>query len=78
MYEDDLKFLVPQEHIWNREIPTEQEIREIEIEKDTLDKPDTVQLIEDPVQRQNIGHEIGRAAKDEILIIYSSANAFHR
>jgi two-component system sensor histidine kinase VicK len=30
------------------------------------------------VQIQNIGHEIGRGAKDEILIIYSSANAFHR
>jgi two-component system, OmpR family, sensor histidine kinase VicK len=30
------------------------------------------------LQIQNIGYEIGRAAKDEILIIYSSANAFHR
>ena len=27
---------------------------------------------------QNIGYDIGRAAKYEILIIYSSANAFHR
>ena len=43
-----------------------------------LDKPDTIQVIQDPVQIQNIGLEIGRAAKDEILIIYSSANAFHR
>jgi len=49
-----------------------------EIERDTLDKPDTVQVIQDPVQIQNIGYEIGRAAKDEILIIYSSPNAFHR
>ena len=83
IYGDDFRFLAPQEqfvsdHFWNRAIPTEQEIREIEIEKDILDKPDTVQVIQDPVQIQNIGYEIGRAAKDEILIIYSSANAFHR
>jgi two-component system, OmpR family, sensor histidine kinase VicK len=75
------KFITPQEqfvsdHFWDRAIPTEQEIREIE--KGTLDKPDTVQVIQDPIQIQNIGYEIVRAAKDEILIIYSSANAFHR
>src|SRR5215831_7995531 len=83
VYGDDFKFLAPQEqfvsdHFWNKAIPTEQEIREIEIEKDTLDKTDTVQVIQDPVQIQNISYEIGRAAKNEMLIIYSSANAFHR
>ena len=41
-YGDDFKFLAPQEqfvsdHFWNRAIPTEQEIKEIEIEKGTLD-----------------------------------------
>ena len=81
---DFKKFLAPQEQFvsdpfWNRAIPTEQEIREIEIEKGTvLDKPDTIQAIQDPVQIQNIGYEIGKAAKDEILIIYSTAKAFHR
>src|SRR5215831_4212231 len=83
VYGDDFKFLAPQEqfvsdHFWNRAIPTEQEIKEIEIEKGTLYKPDTVQVIRDPVQIQNIAYEVGTAAKDEILIIYSSANAFHR
>ena len=83
VYGDDFKLLAPQQqfvsdHFWNRAIPTEQEIKEIEIEKDTLDKPDTVQVIRDPAQIQNIAYEIGTAAKDEILIIYSSANAFHR
>ena len=83
VYGDDFKFLAPQEqfvsdHFWDRAIPTEQEIREIDIEKDTLDKPDTVQVIRDPAQIQDIAYEIGTAAKDEILIIYSSANAFHR
>ena len=81
---DFKKFLAPQEQFvsdpfWNRAIPTEQEIREIEFEKGTvLDKPDTIQAIQDPVQIQNIGYEIGKAAKDEILIIYSSAKAFRR
>src|SRR5215469_7009980 len=83
VYGDDFKFLAPQEqfvsdHFWDRAIRTEQEIREIDIEKDTLDKPDTVQVIRDPAQIQDIAYEIGTAAKDEILIIYSSANAFHR
>ena len=85
VYGNDLKqFLLPQEQFvsdpfWNRAIPTEQEIKEVELEKGTvLDKPDTIQVIQDPVQIQDIGHEIGRAAKDEILIIFSSSNAFHR
>src|SRR5215831_5828783 len=77
------KFVTPQEQFvsddfWDRAIPTEQEIREIEIEKAALDKQDTAQVIHDPVKIQKIGYEIRRAAKDEILIIYSSANAFHR
>jgi len=78
------KFVTPQEqfvsdHFWNIAIPTEQEIREIQIEREAaLDKQDTAQVIHDPVKIQKIGYEIGRAAKDEILIIHSSANAFHR
>lgn len=85
VYGNDFEeFLTPQEQyvsdpFWNMAIPTEQEIREIEIEKGALlDRPDTVQVIQDPVKIQTIGDEIGRTAKDEILLIYSSANAFHR
>ncbi len=78
------KFIAPQEqfvsdHFWNMAIPTEQEIKEIQIEREVAsDKQDTAQVIQDPVKIQNIGYEIGRAANDEILMIYSSANAFHR
>jgi nitrogen-specific signal transduction histidine kinase len=78
------KFITPQEqfvsdHFWNMAIPTEQEIKEIQIEREAaLDKQDTAQVIHDPVKIQNIGYQIGRATKDEILMIYSSANAFHR
>jgi two-component system, OmpR family, sensor histidine kinase VicK len=62
---------------WHRAIPTEQEIREIEKETG-LDKSNTVQLIRDPVKIQKIAFEIGKAARDEILIIFSTANAFYR
>ena len=81
---DFKKFLSPQEQFisdpfWNKAIPTEQELREIEIEKGTvLDKPETIQVIQDPVQILTIGHEITKAAKNEILVIFSSANAFRR
>jgi signal transduction histidine kinase len=85
LYGNDFKkLLAPQEQFvsdpfWNIAIPTEQEIREIEIEKGTVPyKPDTIQVLQDPVQIQTIGHEIAKVAKNEILIMYSSANAFHR
>lgn len=81
---DFKKFLAPQEQFisdpfWNIAIPTEQEIREIEIEKGALlDKPETIRVIKDPVQILTLGYEIAKAAKNEILITYSSSNAFHR
>src|SRR5919108_2117051 len=81
---DFKKFLATQEQFisdpfWNIAIPTEQEIREIEIEKGTLlDKPETIRVIKDPVQILTLGYEIAKAAKNEILITYSSSNAFHR
>src|SRR5215467_7053144 len=77
------KIIIPQEqfvsdHFWNMAIPTEQEIKEIQIEREAALEQDTAKVIHDPIKIQNIGYEIGRAAKDEILMIYSSANAFHR
>jgi signal transduction histidine kinase len=62
---------------WNRAIPTEQEITEIDKETG-LDRQDIVQLIRDPVKIQKIAFEIGERARDEILIIFSTANAFSR
>lgn len=83
IYGNDFKELLEQQQqfisdpFWNRAIPTEQEIREIEKETG-LDKSNTVQLIRDPVKIQKIALEIGKAARDEILIIFSTANAFYR
>jgi two-component system sensor histidine kinase VicK len=62
---------------WDKAIPTEQEIREIDKEK-VLDKPDVIQTIRDPTEILKIGFEIGKTAKDEILILFSTANGFHR
>ena len=83
VYGNDFRELLGQQQqfisdpFWNRAIPTEQEIREIDKETG-LDKPDILQLIRDPVKIQKIAFEIGMAARDEILIIYSTANAFYR
>jgi two-component system sensor histidine kinase VicK len=83
VYGNDFRELLGQQQqfisdpFWNRAIPTEQEIREIDKETG-LDKPDILQLIRDPVEIQQIAFEIGMAARDEILIIYSTANAFDR
>src|SRR5712692_2468835 len=82
--------LVPHEQFgsdpfWNRAIPTVQEIKDIEIEKKAageeervLAKQNTIKLIEDPGEIQRTAVDIGTAAKDEVLIIFSTPNAFHR
>jgi two-component system sensor histidine kinase VicK len=62
---------------WNKAIPTEQEITEIAKETGT-DKQDIIQAIRDPAEILKFGFEIGKTAKDEILILFSTANAFHR
>jgi len=83
--------LVPQEQFvsdpfWNRAIPTVQEIKDIEVEKEAVGreeetviaKQDTIKLIQDPAEIQRTAVDIGTSAKDEVLIIFSTANAFHR
>jgi two-component system, OmpR family, sensor histidine kinase VicK len=63
---------------WNKVIPTEQEIREIEKEESEKSKNIILQIIRDPAEVQKLGFELIRSAKEEILIIFSTANAFHR
>ena len=83
VYGNDFRELLGQQQqfisdpFWTKAIPTEEEIREIDKETG-LDKPDILQLIRDPVKIQKIAFEMGMAARDEILIIYSTANAFYR
>ena len=63
---------------WNKVIPSEQEIREIEKEESSKSEENIIlQIIRDPAEVQKIGFELIRSAKDEVLIIFSTANAFH-
>ena len=59
---------------WSKAIPAKQKIREIEegIE------PEVIETISDPIEIQLLGLELIKSATDEILIIFSTANAFHR
>ncbi|MDQ5877100.1 MAG: HAMP domain-containing histidine kinase, partial [Thermoproteota archaeon] len=59
---------------WRKAIPADQKIREIEegIE------PEIIETIRDPVEIQMLGFELVKSATYEILVIFSTANAFHR
>jgi two-component system sensor histidine kinase VicK len=63
---------------WNKVIPTEQEISEIEKEESEKSENIILQIIRDPAEVQKLGFELIRSAKEEISIIFSTANAFHR
>jgi two-component system, OmpR family, sensor histidine kinase VicK len=60
--------------LWSKATPAEQKIREIEegIE------PEVIETIRNPFEIQKIAFELVKSARDEILLIFSTANAFHR
>jgi two-component system, OmpR family, sensor histidine kinase VicK len=62
------------ETLWSRAIPAEQRIREIEegIE------PEVIETIREPKVTQERVFELIKSAKEEILIIFSTSNAFRR
>jgi two-component system, OmpR family, sensor histidine kinase VicK len=62
------------ETLWNKAIPAEQRIREIEegIE------PEVIETIRDPKPTQERVFELIKSAKEEVLIIFSTSNAFRR
>jgi two-component system sensor histidine kinase VicK len=62
------------ETLWNKAIPAEQRIREIEEGV----KPEIIETIRDPMATQERVFELIRSAKEEILIIFSTFNAFRR
>jgi nitrogen-specific signal transduction histidine kinase len=81
VYGDEFKDLIEPQFVsdpfWDKAIPTGAEIKEIDIEMG-IDKSDTIKVIQDPVEIQKIGLEIGRIVEDEILMLFSSANAYYR
>lgn len=60
--------------LWKKSIPAKDRIRELEegIERQIIE------TLLDPDEILRLGHELIRLAKEEILIIFSSANAFFR
>jgi hypothetical protein len=80
VYGNEFKGFLAQEQFisdpfWDSAIPKEAEIREIEIEKGRV-KPDIIQVIQDLGEIRKIASEIVRTARHEILIIFSTSNAF--
>jgi two-component system sensor histidine kinase VicK len=62
------------ETLWNKAIPAEQRIREIE-EGIT---PEVIETIREPKVTQERVFELINSAKEEILVIFSTSNAFRR
>ena len=60
--------------LWRTAVPGEKKIKEIE--EGII--PEVIESINDPVVLQNKLVDLLRSTKEEILIIFSTANAFHR
>jgi two-component system sensor histidine kinase VicK len=80
VYGNDFKNFAGQEQyisdpFWNKAIPKEEEIREIEQEGGV--KPEVIETIRDPNEIQKLAFKLIKSSKDEILTIFSTANAFH-
>ncbi len=64
---------------WNRVTPDEGEM--IQIQNESLqgaDAHDIIRIIEEPDKIIQVAHEMIRSAKKEVLIMFSTANAFRR
>lgn len=60
--------------LWSKALPAEQRIREIE---EGL-KPEFTETISDPSEIQKTGFDLLKSAKDEVSILFSTANGFKR
>lgn len=74
----NVKALVEQQQymfntLWDKAIPSKQRMGEIE---EGL-KREFIETIRDPVEIQNLAFSLLRSATDEILIVFSTVNAFH-
>jgi two-component system sensor histidine kinase VicK len=62
------------EMLWKKAIPAKQRMREIEEDQ----KREFIETFQDPSEIIGVGYRLVRAAKDEILIIFHTANALLR
>lgn len=58
---------------WDKVIPKEQEF-----DDELGSTNETFKIIKDPVQVQELAFHLGESSNSEILILFSTANAFHR
>jgi two-component system, OmpR family, sensor histidine kinase VicK len=75
----NVKALVEQQQymfntLWNKAIPAKQRIMEIEQGL----KREFIETIRDPQEIQNLGFDLIKSANEDVLIIFSTANAFLR
>lgn len=62
------------EMLWKKTVSFEQRIREIE--EGVI--PDIMEILKEPSEIIDLGYKVVRSAKNEILIIFHTANALHR
>jgi two-component system sensor histidine kinase VicK len=78
IYSNQNEFVEHQHYVfdtlWNKSIPAEEKIREIE---DGI-TPEFVGMILDPFEVQRVTFKLLKSAKEEILIAFSTANALRR
>jgi len=62
------------ETLWGKAIPAKQRIKEIEEGA----KREVIETIRDPYEIQKLGFDLVRSAEEEIIVLFSTANAFRR
>ncbi len=62
------------DNLWSKAIPAEYRIKEIE--EGII--PDLIEILKQPSEIINLGHKLVRAARDEILLIFHTANGLLR
>ena len=60
--------------LWSNALPAEKRIREIEEEL----RPGFIERISDPYEIEKIAFDLVKSAKDEVMVLFSTANAFKR
>ena len=62
------------ETLWNKAVPAEEKIREIEEGM----KPPFIETLRDPHEIQKLGLDLVNSAKEELFLLFSTANSFRR
>ena len=82
LYGDEFKTFIGDEQyisdpFWDKVMPKEQEFDEIRNEIGRTSN-ETFEIIKDPIQVQELAFRLAESSESEILILFSTANAFHR